>query len=79
MEPTVTEEKQFKPEILEKRRKSTHYKWKYQLYKRLAFGLGLLLLVLAYSLVMALKGNDTLRQRLDKAQTITIMPNGRTK
>ena len=70
-------EPQFKPEILEKLRKSTHYKWKYQLFKRIAIGLAFLLAVSAYCLCMALKGNHTLKVQLEDSKIIRIMPNGR--
>lgn len=75
-EVNKTEEKQFKPDFGQKASKA--YKWKFVLARRIAIGLGAMLLLLAYCLVITLKGNHTLQKQIAEKDVKIIMPNGLT-
>ena len=70
------ESKQYTPNVGQKASKA--YKWKFVLARRIAIGLGAMLLLLAYCLVITLKGNHTLQKQIAEKDVKIIMPNGLT-
>ena len=67
--------KNFKPMLAKRQYK--HYKPVAIFYRRLLIGSALLLMVLLYALVMALRGNHTLKAQLNGTETIVIEPTDR--
>ena len=59
-------------------RRRPHYKWKYEMYKKIAIALFVLLSGVAFLLGLTLRGNLALQQRLNDSKTITILPSGKT-
>lgn len=66
--PMVCEEPQYKPNVA--RKTYRHYKPAAILYKRIVIGMGLLLAVLVFCLVQAIRGNATLKGQLAQSKII---------
>lgn len=64
-------------ELVKVPRRDKAYKWRYQLYKKIAFALGGMLLGIGYLLFLTLMGNLSLQRQLAEKPAFMIMPNGR--
>ena len=75
MEQINNAEQSFHPDIA--KRVYKHYKPMAILYRKIVIGMAILMAVLAYCLVVTLKGNSTLQQQIRGKDVKIIMPDGK--